>query len=168
MELADYARRYSEVAYAQRQNQQRVKTIRQMREEQETLHERRLAVQNASTVAESLTVLRSFETADLGHGHPRGGTADHIRNRMNVLDRVRARAAPLPIEQHNDWQWFKKRWDKTRLELLPPAHRPVWAVTFKDIAVRLLNEISNGDYNALSRWMAEESRLHFGAAALRC
>ena len=168
MELADYARRYSEVAYAQRQNQQRVRTIRQMREEQETLHQRRLDLQSASTVAESMTVLRSFETADLGHGHPGGGSADHIRNRMNVLDRVRARAAPLPPEQHNDWQWFRKRCDKTRVGLLPPAHRPVWAVTFKDIALRLLEKMENGDHNAVSRWMAEESRIHLGAAALRC
>ena len=52
--------------------------------------------------------LRCFEIADLGQGHPAGGSAEHIRDRMNVLERIKQRSAPLPPEQANDWEWFRK------------------------------------------------------------
>ena len=35
---------------------------------------------------------------------------------MNVLERIKQRAAP---EQANDWDWFKKHWDKSWVEGLP-------------------------------------------------
>ena len=102
-----------------------MKTIKGMRAEQEALHQRRLDLQRASTVVESLTALKCFEIADLGQGHAAGGTAEHIRNRMNVLDRIKQRSAPLPPEQANDWDWFRKKWDKSRVELLP-KERDAW------------------------------------------
>jgi hypothetical protein len=160
MELADYVRRNAREVVARKQSDLRLKTIKGMRAEQEALHQRRLELQRASTVAESLTALRSFEIADLGQGHAAGGSAEHIRNKMNVLDRIKQRAAPLPPDQANDWEWFRERWDKNSVERLPKERRPVWGFTFKNIAVHLLTKIKNGENDALSRWMAQECREH--------
>jgi hypothetical protein len=168
MELADYATRDAREAAAHKQSELRLETIKDMRAEQEALHQRRLELQRASTVVESLTALRSFEIADPGQGHPAGGSAEQIRNRMNVLERIKQRAAPLPPEQANDWEWFKKRWDKTSMESLPKERRIVWAHTFKHIAVHLLTRFKNGEHDARSRWMAQECREHLAMPALRC
>ena len=168
MELADYARRNAREAAARNQNDLRMKTIKGMRAEQEALHQRRLDLQRASTVVESLTALKCFEIADLGQGHAAGGTAEHIRNRMNVLDRIKQRSAPLPPEQANDWDWFRKKWDKSRVELLPKERRLVWGHTFKNIAISLLTKIQNGEHDTLSRWMAQECRDYLCMPALRC
>ena len=168
MELEDYARRNAREAAARNQNDLRMKTIKGMRAEQEALHQRRLDLQRASTVVESLTALKCFEIADLGQGHAAGGTAEHIRNRMNVLDRIKQRSAPLPPEQANDWDWFRKKWDKSRVELLPKERRLVWGHTFKNIAISLLTKIQNGEHDTLSRWMAQECRDYLCMPALRC
>ena len=168
MELEDYARRNAREAAARKQNDLRLKTIKDMRAEQEALHQRRLELQRASTVVESLSALRSFEIADLGQGHPAGGSAEHIRNRMNVLERIKQRAAPLPPEQANDWDWFKKHWDKSWVEGLPKERRLIWGHTFKGIAVQLLTRLRNGEHDALSRWMAQECRERLSMPALRC
>ena len=124
MELEDYARRSAREAAARNQNDLRMKTIKGMRAEQEALHQRRLDLQRASTVVESLTALKCFEIADLGQGHAAGGTAEHIRNRMNVLDRIKQRSAPLPPEQANDWDWFRKNGTRVGWNFCPK--RDAW------------------------------------------
>ncbi len=143
-----------------------MKTIKEMREEQEAMHQRRLERQRASAVAESLTVLESFETCDLGQGRPAGGSAELVRSRMSVLDRIKLWCAPLPQEQDNDWQWFKKRRDKIQVERLPKERRQVWGVTFANIAIILLTRIKGGEHDTLSRWMAQECREHLCHPAL--
>ena len=52
MELADYARRNAREAVARKQSDLRLKTIKDLRAEQEALHQRRLDLQSASTVVE--------------------------------------------------------------------------------------------------------------------
>ncbi len=87
---------------------------------------------------------------------------------MNVLERIKQRAVPLPPEQANDWEWFKKHWDKCCVERLPRERRPVWGHTFKNIAVHLLTRLKDGEHDALSRWMAQECRERLSLPALRC
>ena len=118
IELADYARRNAREAAARKQNERGAKTIEQTRAEQEVVHQRRLELQRASTVAECLTALKSYELQDLGQGHLAGGSAEHVKNRMNVLDRIKQKAAPLPPELANDWGRFKKHWDRYNLQVL--------------------------------------------------
>ena len=94
MELADYARRNAREAAARNQNDLRLKTIKGMRAEQEALHQRRLDLQRASTVVESLTALKCFEIADLGQGHAAGGTADEHQEQNECVGQDQAAIRP--------------------------------------------------------------------------
>ena len=87
---------------------------------------------------------------------------------MNGLERIKQRGAPLPPEQANDRDGFKKHWDKSWVEGLSKERRLIWGHTFKGIAVQLLTKLKNGEHDALSRWMAQECRERLSMPALRC
>ena len=122
-----------------------------MKAERDRLEATRVALQRASTVVECLTSLKSFETADFGQGHPKGGTVEHKKNRMQVAERLRLRLPPLPPDQAHDWEWFKPRWDKTRLAKLHPSVMGAWGAHFRNKVVALLQGLRDGDAQALSR-----------------
>jgi hypothetical protein len=155
------------IARAHLGEKERRTRLRDLREAAAKLEEQRLALHNARSVVECLDATKAFETRDLGQGHPRGGAAEHFQNRMQVLERIRLRGAPLPPHQANDWEWFKKNWDHARIAELHPAVRDSWGSTFKNIALDLLARIRNGEHDALSKWMASEGRQHLGVPALR-
>ena len=92
----------------------RRKTIAQMREEQKRIEDARRQLIEAHTLAAVAAAVKSFDLDDLGLQHPKGGTASHRSNRMDVLDRIMRRGRPLPPELQNDWEFFKKHWDKNR------------------------------------------------------
>ena len=96
-----------------------------------------------------------------------GGNADHVRNRMNVLDRLRLRFPPLSPEQQNDWEWFKKRWDQARINRMDPKVRDSWGHVFKEMVLRLLTQLRDGYTKALSRWMDNECRHYLAGPSLR-
>ncbi len=73
-------------------------TIKQKKAEHARLQAARVAVQRASSVVECLNSVKIFEISDFRQGHPTGGTAEHTRNRMQVLERLRLRFPPLPQE----------------------------------------------------------------------
>ena len=166
-ELALQARQRATFVLGRREEAQRQKSLQSLRDERESLEQARLALHRASTIAETMSSLKSYETADLGQGHPRGGTAEHVRNRMHVLDRLKLRAAPLLPEQQNDWAWFKANWDRARLQRLPENRRDSWGSQFKDMVLEILDHIGQGRHDALSRWMSHQSREFLGVAALR-
>ena len=142
-------------------------SVRELNKEHERLVEKQLALQRAGTIAECINALKSFTTADLGHTHPRGGTAKHIEARMEVLERLRRRGSPLPAEQANDWEWFKRRWDAARLTRLGDKHRCTWGATFHGIAMGLMDRIRGGELDAVSRWMAAEAKEYLAIPTLR-
>ena len=90
----------------------------------------------------------------------------HHKNRMQVLERLRLRLQPLTPEQQNDWEWFKPRWDKARIERLHPDRRCAWGSIFKNLVVDLLTKLRAGDSGALSAWMAAEAREYLAAPEL--
>jgi hypothetical protein len=114
-----------------------------------------------------MNALKSFDVTDLGNGHAAGGTAEHARNRMNVLDRLKMRFPPLTSEQQNDWGWFKKRWDHARINRMDAKVRDSWGHNFKEMALRLLRQLRDGDTNALSRWMDNECNEYLAGPSLR-
>ena len=141
--------------------------MKQLREEQLALEQRQLALHKASTVYESMAAVKSFDAADLGQGHDRGGTAEHARNRMNVLERIRLRGAPLPPEQQNDWEWFKRNWDAARLRMMEEKRRSNWGSQFKNMAQEILQKIADGETDALSKFFAHQARQYLCAPSLR-
>ena len=85
-----------------------------------------------------------------------------------MLDRIRLRGKPLPPEQENDWEWFKRQWDKIRISRMHEHQKCAWGSEFKNIANELLKRIAAGESDALSKWMASEARLYLCLPALRC
>ena len=153
------------------EDRKRKLTIKELVHQQEELQQKRVALQKASTIVECLQAVKSYDLVDLGQGHAKGGTREHHHNRMQVMDRVRGKAAPLPPELLNDWTWFCKHWDATRLALLwPDAKKAAWAKQFKDIMIKLTEDIRAGP-QALVAWMQQERAQYLRAhanAALRC
>ena len=136
--VADVTAAPSIVAKADAEAKRTRLTIKQMKAEHDRLEATRVALQRASTVVEYLNAVKSFETSDLGQGPPKGGTAEHRKNRMQVLERFRLRFRPLPSEQANDWEWFKSRWDKARQDKLHDAVKGELGTQFKNKIVAFL------------------------------
>ena len=165
--VADVTAAQSIVAKADAEAKRTRLTIKQTKAECDRMEAARVALQRASTVVECLNSVKSFETSDFGQGHPKGGTAEHKKNRMQVLERLRLRFPPLPPEQANDWEWFKPRWDKARQDKFHVSVKGAWAAQFRNEIVRLLEGLRDGDVQALSRWMADQSRDFLCMPALR-
>jgi uncharacterized MnhB-related membrane protein len=142
-------------------------TLAELRKEQARLDEQRVALQRATTVVECFNAVKSFDAADFGQGHPRGGTRDHKRARMQVLERLRSRSAPLPAELANDWEWFKVNWDDARLRRLHSSRRDAWGSIFRDIILELLDKTKKGEPDVLAKWMAQECREYLAMPVLR-
>ncbi len=142
-------------------------TLAELRKEQARIDDQRAALQRANSVVECFNTVKSFDAADFGQGHPRGGTRDHKRTRMQVLERLRSRSAPLPAELANDWEWFKVNWDDARLRRLHHTRRDAWGSIFRDIILELLDKTKKGEPNVLAKWMAKECREHLAMPVLR-
>ncbi len=126
-----------------------------------------MALQRASLVVECPNSVNRFETSDFGQGHPKGSTAEHTKNRMQVLKWFRLRFPPLPQEQANYWEWSKLRWGKTRQRRFNDSVKGAWGAQFKNKIVALLQRLRDGDINAFSRWMADQFRQYLAHPALR-
>ena len=155
------------VALAEAEAKRTRRTLKSLRDEHDRVFTARMALQRASTVVECLQAVKTFDAGDLGQGHQKGGSAEHVRNRMQVLDRLRIRFPPLPATQQNDWDWFKANWTKARVAILPDANKGSFGSTFRNIAENLLTALRNGDSAALSKWMAAESRTFLNIPTLR-
>ena len=140
-------------------------SLQAMKEQQQKLEESKMALMKASTIVECQTALKSYDVADLGQGHPKGGTREHGQNRLHILNRLRAKAKPLPPAMLNDWEWFCKHWDHTRLANLPLQAKASWGSQFQKIISDLAKNIRD-DGDALARWMTSERKKWLTAPAL--
>ena len=147
------------------EEKQRRDAIKDLLEQQEKLRERKLELLRASTLVECAKALKSWDLDDLGQGHTSGGTKTHQKNRVAILERVRARSKPLPPDLANDWSWFLKHWDTARVNMLHSWQKDGWARDFIDIVKDLVSRL-RADEDALATWMRRERRLYLSAPAL--
>ena len=134
--------------------------------QQEKLRLQQLELARASTLVECEKALKSWDLDDLGQGHAAGGTRQHAKNRVAILERLGARSKPLPPDLANDWHWFLKHWDAARVRLINPAQRNAWALDFLGIIKTLLSRLRE-DEDALAVWMRQERAKHLSLPALR-
>ena len=167
MEIADLARNQKQLLASREEKKIQALMLKALKEEQCLLEKRRAELLKASTAVDCMSALKSFEVTGFGNGHAAGGNAEHVRNRMNALDRLRLRFPPLSPEQQNDWEWFKKSWDTARINRMDPKVRAGWGHVFKELVLRLLRELRDGDTKALSKWMDREIRNYLFEPALR-
>ena len=53
---------------------------------------------------------KEFSLAELGQGHPKGGTRVHCQNRQMMLERLGIRAPSLPLHLQAAWPAFKREY----------------------------------------------------------
>ena len=53
---------------------------------------------------------KEFSFAELGQGHPKGGTRVHCQNRQMMLERLSIRAPSLPLHLQAAWPAFKREY----------------------------------------------------------
>ena len=93
-----------------------------------------------------------------------GGTVAHVRNRMEVLERVARQCGALSPEQTDDWKWFNEAWVQNRAEALGPA----WGLIFVETMQGVLKDTADGTPNAMSKFMHRETSKHLmGTPMLR-
>jgi hypothetical protein len=142
-------------------------SLAELRKQQERLEQQQVALQQASTVVECFNALKSFDAGDFGQGHPHGGTREHKRTRLHVLERLRAKSPPLPADLANDWEWFKKNWDDARLRNMHPTRRGSWGSQFRDMIMELMARTRSGEPDVLAKWMVQECRRYLAMPELR-
>ena len=147
------------------EDKQRKDAIKDLLEQQDKLRERKLELLRASTLVECAKALKSWDLDDLGQGHASGGSRAHAKNRVAILERVRARSKPLPPDLANDWSWFLKHWDAARVAMLHPWQKDGWARDFLGIVKDLVSKLRE-DEDALAKWMRRERRKYLTAPAL--
>ena len=76
---------------------------------------------------------------------------EHQQRRFEVLDRIRA-VSWLNPQQARYWQVFKELWDEKRRH----AQGPEWGRIFAEETKHILEDMYNGDLQALSKWMEKE------------
>ena len=147
------------------QEAQRRLTIKELAIETENIRVKRLELAKASTVVECEKALKSWDEEDFGQGRPNGGVLRHAQNRHAVLDRVRSRSKPLPLDLLNDWSWFVRHWDAARVRKLHVGARPGWGSEFRDIVKALIEQLKVNE-NALAEWIRHERKKYLLEPAL--
>ena len=137
---------------------QQRKRLAELREDEARLDRKRLAIAKACTVVESMDALKAFPDDAIGVGHKDGGTKAHRDARQDILRRLRLRAAPLPPDLDNDWEWFVQQWDKRRVEHLPELDKCTWGYRFRETILGLLGRIRKDEPDVLAKWMRDECR----------
>ena len=89
----------------------------------------------------------------LGHRLPNGGTTEHQKRRLDVLDRIRA-VSHLTIPQAETWTVFRRAWDEKRRY----AENLEWGRVFAEETQQLLNDMHNGSKDVVSKWMESERK----------
>ena len=136
----------------------------ELKEAEALLRKRKQAVQDAECILEAKHVVHSYSLEDLGHGRKGCGKGDGRKRRAQVLDRLAHLGLGLSAAQKNDFVWWKSAWDHKMLA----EHEADWPRFFAEWARKIVNDLGDGQGNAFSVFMYNETRRCFdGDVALR-
>ena len=119
-------------------------------------------IQAAEGLAEMKDAVKRFSPEMLGEGHAKGGTAAMRKRRFEVLDRLAKYGTGLSAEQKNDWAWFKHSWD----EKMKAEHVKHWGSVFAGWMQGVVNQMKDGEGNAFSMFVYNETRRCFNENAI--
>ena len=71
--------------------EEKLRAKSQLKEAKDTLAQTRKEIRYAETVVVAAEAVKVYSLEELGHGNKKGGTKQHQKARMDVLDRVRSR-----------------------------------------------------------------------------
>ena len=145
-------------------------TIAQLIKRGQELYDKRIELQKASTSVECMKALKRWNADDLGQGHIQGGMKQHFKNRAEVLQRLRLRAGTLPAVLENDWNYFVKHWDRSKVTCMRDHRKDSWGSRFLNMMKELASKMASATAgsNPFAEWMRAEMRHRsFGYAGLR-
>ena len=125
----------------------------EMKENEAKLAKAKKQLKDAQSVAESFEAIKSFSPEMLGDGKKGGGTAQHRKARMEVLDRLGTHGT-VSAQQRNDWQWFKEEWDKE----MSAQKGETWGATFAEAVQSVMLDLRSGKSSAVSEFMYTETK----------
>ena len=109
-------------------------------------------MKRVEAVVAAMQAQKAFSPQMLGQGRPHGGTREHMKNRHEVLERLR-RIGPLTEQQKGQWEYFKNHWDAAQAETIGPE----WGLIFAEQMNQVQLELLRGDQNAFSDFVKRET-----------
>ena len=153
-----YRHQRAEFQEHMQQKKEKKRVEKELQDVKARLKRARKENREAEAVVTAREAVKSYTVEMLGNGKKKGGTAQHHKARLEVLQRVRL-IADLSLDQANDWDYFKVTWDKEMAE----AKGEEWGALFAEIVQHVLDELSTGNRNALSDFMHQETHRVLGA-----
>ena len=119
---------------------------------------KRKAIAEAEALVETRHAIKSFSLKELGGessgGRSRGGAAAAKKRRLEVLERMARLGSGLSPSQRNDFAWWKGAWDDAAVA----EYGENWPHTFMGWLQDVLTRIENGESNAFSVFVFNETR----------
>ena len=108
---------------------------RQLKEAKDTVAKMRKDMRYAESVLVAAEAIKVYSLEELGKHHKKGGTKEHRKARMEVLERIRT-CAELSARQTGAWDFFKTSWDREMANM----HRGHWAELFAQFTQNIIND----------------------------
>ena len=151
-EEAMYRRGRLEFQEHMEQKREKARVAHELKEATAALKRARKEHNKAEAVVTAMFAVKAYSLETLGKGKKNGGSQQHQKARLEVLQRVR-KAAELSPEQTTQWEFFRTSWDREMAE----AHGEDWAELFAQLVQQVLNDMTEGRSNALSVFMHNET-----------
>ena len=151
-EEAQYHRQRLEFQEHMQQKRAKARVEHELKEAKAKLQRARKEQRDAEAVVTAMEEVKVYSLDMLGKGKKKAGSQQHQKARLEVLQRVR-RAAVLAPEQTSQWEYFTTTWDREMAE----AHGEEWAELFAQLLQKVLNDLADGQHNALSVFMHNET-----------
>ena len=96
--------------------------------------------------------MKAFDPIMLGQGKPRGGNAGHRKERMDFLERVKAKYPALRPELENNWVEFKRAFEAQNYRIHGFGGNAYGSWFLNEMRV-LLTKRQEGSHAALEKWI---------------
>ena len=146
-----FIRRQQEHADVMNQRRQRVEANQKVKEAQQKLKEIAQKKREHDKLLAACCEARCFSLESLGNGRPLGGIQANIKNRIEVMNKLRT-CAHLTFPQSTSWTTFCQMWDKKMRE----EKGTTWGKDFAEMMKQIMTSLQQGDCMALSRFMESE------------
>ena len=151
-EEAQFQRQRLEFQEHMQQKRAKARVEHELKEAKAKLQRARKEQKDAEAVVTAMEEVKVYSLEMLGKGKKKAGSLQHQKARLEVLQRVR-RAAVLTPLQTSQWEYFTTTWDREMAE----AQGEEWAELFAQLVQKVLNDLADGQHNALSVFMHNET-----------
>ena len=151
-EEAQFQRQRLEFQEHMQQKRAKARVEHELKEAKAKLQRARKEQKDAEAVVTAMEEVKVYSLEMLGKGKKKAGSLQHQKARLEVLQRVR-RAAVLAPEQTSQLEYFTTTWDREMAE----AQGEDWAELFAQQVQKVLNDLADGQHNALSVFMHNET-----------